>query len=248
MEQRPQRELLLVTDLTLMRGGRVCLAGLNPQLELIRLVVEEHLERKHLNLYDADPVRPRGVYNVYMSPVPEREPPHLEDHYWCLEHPSQFLRITSDDKLLNVLQCTAADSVADIFGTPLHRNSNFKAGNGHLSIGTVKPRAIHRIEQRKHRDWEREFQYRLEFTDPSGEWFNIPINDLSFLASVTKFEGRQYNHEEVLRRMVKKWQNRDVWLRIGATRPWNGWCWLQVTAIFTFPYYLEGKTYTDFGW
>ncbi len=240
-----QQETLLITDLTLMRGDRVCLTGLTPQLALVRLVVDDHLERQHLDLSNASPVRVRGVYELFVEPLSDLEQPHVEDHLWHLENPTQFLRITTDEKLLNVLGRTAFDCVEDIFETSLHRNSNFEAGTDSRSIGTIKPVEVHHVERRKHRDKERGFQYRLEFVDAIGTLFNIPINDLNFLASIAKYEGRQYNHEEVLRRMVKKW---NVWLRIGATRPFYGWCWLQVTAIFTFPDYLEGKTYVDFGW
>jgi hypothetical protein len=41
-------------------------------------------------------------------------------------------------------------------------------------------------------------------------------------------------------------KNAEVWLRVGVTRPYEGWCWLQVTGIYTFPDYLNGKCFADF--
>lgn len=39
-----------------------------------------------------------------------------------------------------------------------------------------------------------------------------------------------------------------IYIRLGLTRPWGDpeVCWTQVTGIYTFPDYLEGKTFADF--
>jgi len=33
---------------------------------------------------------------------------------------------------------------------------------------------------------------------------------------------------------------------IGLTRPYEGWCWLQVNGVYIFPDYLEGRCFADF--
>jgi hypothetical protein len=52
--------------------------------------------------------------------------------------------------------------------------------------------------------------------------------------------------EEVSEKLTATFKRGKIWLRLGLTRPYEGWCWLQVTGIYTFPDYLMGKCFDYF--
>lgn len=240
--------LLLVTDLTMMYGGRVCIVGLDTQLRSVRLVRPDFIHEHDLLIERKRNIHPRGVYQFAIKRKTEREAPHLEDYVWLRKPPVQFIRDTPTEKWHAVLEQTCHPSVAAIFSTSLqHDNRNIRAGTGTSSVGTFKPTSIDNLYYQSHKRRSVP-QFRLAFSDNAGNAYDLPINDFTFLrlvdAQLQQIETR--NMDWIMARLLTKFQQLDLWLRVGVTRNYYGWCWLQISAIHTIPDYLHGRTFTDF--
>jgi hypothetical protein len=240
---------ILINDLTRMGSDWVCIAGVNYDFATIRPeFAHSGIDEMHL-FRDSKPIiYPRAVVEMQVKPKRACTPPHLEDHLWTDTEKTKLLRVTKDERWRNALRNTAFPSVEKIFETKLlHDNKNIAPATGVRSLGTIKPKSIElflfkTLERNgiEYPDW------RLFFTDGEGNVFeHVKINDLSlqcFTLGLTKEKSaKQINAK--LNSMLK---SSEVWLRIGVTRPYEGWCWLQVTGIYTFPDYLKGKCFADF--
>ena len=103
-------------------------------------------------------------------------------------------------------------------------------------------------------EWKGKLRYRLSFKDIAGSLFNCPLSDLAFRELVYK-EVKQNNRpcSDVSSELtdILKCVER-IYLRLGLARPFKKSttdeprCYLQVTGVYTFPDYLQGKTFADF--
>lgn len=235
---------LLITDLTFMRDGRVCLAGVDRNLQTIRPMLPKHLYKAQLYLESGDVLHPRAVVSMFVEKDPESAVPHIEDYVWFPYGETIVLRKTSTENWHNVLRRTSSPSVADIFGVPIeNRNHNIREGQGIRSLGTLQPATITELWYKGHD--ERNYQYRLGFSDASGELFDLPINDLTLLTYIERLQKNGLALDYIMDLLLDRFQRSETWLRIGLTRPFQGWCWLQVTGIYTFPDYLVGKCFAE---
>lgn len=233
---------ILITDVTQMREGRVCVAGLDTQLDCIRLEIPP-TGVAYENLFQDEDViiRPRAVVKVFAEPL-VCIPPHIEDHHWSQIEAVEFLRYTPSDKWQKVLEKTARTSLNEIFGYPIHLGKNIPQGiEGTCSLGTLKAAIIEDFYIRDRDDGA--LQYRTVFQDRSGETFDVPINDLSFLSYVEWRVKQGDNHEAILGELLTQFQCYPLWLRVGLTRPFQGWCWVQVTGFYSQPDYLAGRCF-----
>lgn len=242
---------LLITDLTQMGGERVCIAGIDHKGKLIWPDIIWGVFHRHLYL-EKGIIRPRAVVNLHLAPRPDCIPPHVEDCEWDTDSPTEFLRFANDGTWHMALRKTAFASVADIFETELHEGKNIQPGTGVRSIGTIKAQSIDDFAYKIQRSQDGPRQgYRLGFTDGAGvEYTDISITDLTlryyvhFLRRTPPFKDAAPVHLNEF--ILQKLQDAEVWLRIGLAREWNGWCWLQVNGIYTFPDYLERQCFDDF--
>jgi hypothetical protein len=141
-------------------------------------------------------------------------------------------------------------SVQEIFETDLlHNHRNIAPGSGARSLGTLKPKVVHKfIYKTVEYDGQEQRDYRLHFYDQTDTYFPaLKITDLA-LQNYADFlhlkDGLSLDEvSDKLTRLVKR---AEVFLRIGLTRPYEGWCWLQVNGIYTFPDYMAGRCFADF--
>jgi hypothetical protein len=242
---------LIITDLTQMGGERVCIAGVDHKRKLIRPDIVWGVFHRHLYLENGI-IRPRAVVKLKVEPRADCIPPHVEDCEWDTDSPTQLLRVANDGTWRMVLRKTAFPSVEAIFETELHEGKNIRPGTGVRSIGTIKAQSIDAFEYKLIRSPDGKRQaYRLDFTDAAGMLYtDISITDLTlryyvhFLRRAPQFKDAAAHHLNEF--ILEKLQDAEVWMRIGLARKWNGWCWLQVNGIYTFPDYLEGHCFDDF--
>ncbi len=238
----------IITDLTQMQGERVCVAGVDHKNQQIRIdLPPPGIFQQHLYLHDQQIIRPRAVVNLSVHTAPDRIAPHVEDFDWDRHGANQVLRIATEASWRQVLEKTTFPSVEAIFETTLHHKKNITPGTGVRSLGTIKPQTIDWVDYRVLQTPEGEKHgYRIRFTDATGTRYpEITITDLTFRYYVHALE-RKRREDGVRTVIAKKLKNSEVWLRLGLTRPWQGWCWLQVNGIYTFPDYLDGQTFDDF--
>jgi hypothetical protein len=240
---------ILITDLTRMGSDWVCIAGVNYDFVTVRPEFAQGGIDKMFIFRDAKPIiYPRAVVEMQVKPKRALTPPHLEDHLWTETEKTNLLRVVKDDRWRNALQRTSFPSVEKIFETKLlHDNKNIAPATGKRSLGTIKPKSIElflfkTLERNgiEYPDW------RLFFTDEADNVFeHVKINDLS-LQSYTLGMAKDKTPKQINAKLNSILKSSETWLRIGVTRPYEGWCWLQVTGIYTFPDYLKGRCFADF--
>lgn len=248
---------IIITDVTRMSDDKVCVAGVDKKGNVIRPLLPYPDSIREADLYDGSTVliRPRAVLNIHVAPADKCELPHSEDHLWSNTNQVELLRHADNKTWKIVLERTSSPSVNTIFEANLHKNKKVAPGDGTRSLGTIKPASIDKFGYYRLKFDEKEADdYRLGFTDSVNESFvSIPITDLSLRTYIEYLRVKRRFHPKKIRSLFEeKFAQSEVWLRLGLTRPFQKseedgkWCYLQVTGIYTFPDYLEGKCFADF--
>lgn len=257
---------IVVTDLTRMRGTDVCVAGvtLEPPVRCIRPLLSQgpgsptrHPDERWLRSSIGRPVR---LFSLLSLDVFDHRPspPHVEDTAVSGRSPTveSVLDSSARRTLLASIEQWAVD---DLFGAPIQwsprtdgRRSGgwVQPGTGLASLGTLRA-GIERFEISAKTDGSTD--YRVWFRDQAGTSNRLSITDLSFRywvdSLVRKFGGSFQETNRTLGTVFQR--DREVWLRIGLTRPYRvpdretECCYLQVTGIHTIPDYLDGATWYE---
>lgn len=240
------KTLFLVTDVTHMRGDKVCILGVNDKFETIRPELPPPGIFTHRLLLPTGVIKPRAVLETYFKPPHKIHPPHIEDMDWDTTRDTKILRITDDEKWRNALEHTLFPTVQDIFETPIKKKA-ISPHTGARSVGTIRPKTIEFFKYDIiERDGRTKYDYRISFRDESDTYFyDLSITDLTF---------RYYFHyllktnspEKAGRYIREQLCAGDCYFRIGLTREFNGNLWLQVNGIYTFPDYAKGMCFMDY--
>ena len=240
---------IVITDLTRMREPNVCVAGYAKDWTCIRPVVPfrgiaEWFLRKDEHLV----IRPFAVVEFdFLRPVPEA--PHTED--WEIDrfHRKLITAQLPEEKKLRLLEKTQSDSVAEIFGAEIHDDRGYyvKTREGDRSLGTVRPAELTHLiyEPRDSGKWD----YRIVFKDQAAQTYRLAVTDLTY-RHYLDYSRAQLNYplDELIPRLTQLFNQRTTFLRIGLARHWDEFpdrCHLQITGIYTFPDYLDGRTFAD---
>lgn len=239
---------LVITDLTRMHRGMVCIAGYDKDLTCLRPISPAYGIPEH-TLFDAHGtpiIFPFAVIHLDLLD-PRPEPPHTEDVFFFTPSP-RFLRKAKNPR--HLLDQTLSPDLATLFEQPIHHDLGFyvMTGNGPRSIGTIRPTSILKVGYEpdpRTGTWD----YRLTFTDLRGDTYRLKITDLTWQYYCQSLRNENSDPAKIALKLSKILQNRDVYLRIGLARGWKEHpdrCYLQITGIYTFPDLLEGKTFADF--
>jgi len=246
------KKIITVVDLTRMSKLNVCVAGYTEDGVCIRPV----LPRGPLNekwLWSETPsikepvVRPFAVVEIDVLDIrPTTTPPHTED--WPLRTFQRVShRLLTDDQRKNLLRETLYRSVEDIFGATLYGEVRgyVTAGDGQRSLGTIEPKGIWKV----HFD-EKYATYRLYFVDRAEKWYDLAINDMALRDYLyySRIKTGKSPHE-LAEEMTANLKTKQVYLRIGLARHFPAQpdrCYLQITGVYSFPDYLEGRCFADF--
>lgn len=244
------KQPIAITDLTRMREPNVCIAGYAKDWTCLRPVVPfRGIPEWFLRKDDRLIIRPFAVIEFdFLRAAPEA--PHTED--WEIDrfHRRLVTAQLSDEKKLRLLERTASDSVAEIFGAEIHDDLGFyvRAGEGERSLGTIRPAEITNLlyEPTVGGKWD----YRIVFEDQAAQTYRLAVTDLAY-RHYLDYGRVQVNYplEELIPRLTHILNQRTTFLRIGLARLWDKFpdrCYLQVTGIYTFPDYLGGRTFVDF--
>ena len=238
-----------ITDLTRMQGRRVCIAGYRPGDTCIRPVFR-HGGLMEDWLYDGGElvVRPFAVVELDVL-EPRPEPPHTED--WIVD-PDYRVRcgLLSPERRRALLARISDPDVESIFGAPLERGPGWYilAGDGQRSLGTIMPRRVERVffYRRETGEWS----YHLEFVDRTGQHYKLGVTDLAFRCFLEHLHVCQGKAPpRAAQRVTTALQQAQVFLRIGLARHWEKYpdrCYLQITGVYSFPDYLDGRCFADF--
>jgi hypothetical protein len=148
-----------------------------------------------------------------------------------------------------LLQKIEDPNVAAIFGAPIRQENGWfiDAGHGTRSLGTVKVQ-VERVAFTAREDGR--WDYRIAFTDNSGAKYRLAVTDLAFrcyLDHARTISGQ--SPAKAAQQLTDLFQEATVYLRIGLARGWDKYpdrCHLQITGVYSFPDYLNGKCFADF--
>ncbi len=240
------KTLLTITDVTRMSGTNVCVAGYTPEGQCVRPVLRWGAVQEDWLLDDKQVVvRPFAIIEFDLQKhTPEA--PHTED--WIFNPnfraPRGMMMVQQQRALLTK---TAHIAIQDIFGATIHAKPGryVMSGEGTCSLGTVQPKYIARVEFVSERS-----SYRILFIDRAEQWWHLTVVDLSFrqfARYLTVVKG--VAPDEVAEDLTSSLRKRYVFLRIGLSRGWKEYpdrCFLQITGVYSFPDYLEGRCFADF--
>ena len=239
------KKRIVITDLTRMQHGNVCICGYDKEHACIRPILSRGIPEKSL-VNDGKPVIfPFALVEFdFLSPRPEA--PHTEDYFYLSNSPILIQRVANPQK---VLDWSVFETIEDLFEQPVLTDVGFNVmdGQGPRSVGTLRPKAIQNIIYESGPDgtWD----YRLVFTDSSGMRYRLKITDLTWHYYCNSQRAQFSSPDALADQMLTTLQDKSVYLRIGLSRGWKehpGRCFLQLNGIHTFPDYLEGKTFADF--
>lgn len=172
---------ILVTHLTRMSGGNICLAGIDrANGRHVRPVLEAgKLDHSFLK-------RPSGHIMIgsvlrfaWMRPRPLV--PEIEDHVLAPAE-SDVVGLASEDELWAALQAAKRSTLAEIFGPEMHRvgrTAALERGTGRASLGVIDVSGFEGpwLESQ----WERP-KIRARFIGDDGAPLNVPVTDLRLFA------------------------------------------------------------------
>ena len=237
---------LVVTDLTRMYQGRVCVAGYDKDGKAVRPVLPPPGISEQSLLEDGRPIIFPFALVEYDLLDSKSEPPHTEDVRY-VENSPKFIRSVKSRE--EVLSWSLFESVGAIFEQPVHTDPGFYVMDcqGPRSLGTIRPRKI--IEAKYERGSEGTWDYRLLFLDGQSEFYRLKITDLTWQYYCQNQRGPDRDQSQIATDLTDVLKSSKVYLRIGLARGWQKFpdrCYLQITGIYTFPDYLEGSVFVDF--
>jgi hypothetical protein len=236
---------LVITDLTRMSAGYVCVAGYANNGQAIRLATPR--------LHEAE-LAPGGKPLVFpgaeitcevLEHLPD--PPHTEDHSFD-PYSLRTVRRLPDMAWQAVLERSVFKSVSDIFEQPITHDAGYYLSDGHgpRSLGAIRPRGLAPASYSMSADGT--WSYRIGFYDQVGEFYRLKITDLTWNAYCEYLRGPTMDPKGVAAHLTQILKSRHVYLRVGLSRKWAkfpGRCYLQVNGVYTFPDYLDGLTFAD---
>jgi hypothetical protein len=237
---------LVITDLTRMYQGRVCIAGYDQMHRCIRPTLPPPgISEETLTQAGKPIIFPFALVEFDLS-HPNPSPPHTEDYRYMPESP-RFIRSVQDRK--TVLHWSLFASVSAIFEQPIHDDFGFYVMDcqGTRSLGTVRPQTIVKVAYEK--GIEGPWDYRLMFYDNENIFYRLKITDLTWQYYCDSLRGENRDPDQITNELTAKLKATDVYLRVGLARGWQRFpdrCYLQITGIYTYPDYLEGRTFADF--
>jgi hypothetical protein len=241
------RTQLIITDLTRMQRGMVCIAGFDPKGCCIRPILSPPGIPENALFDQGEPaIFPSAKVEFFLLRA-RPQPPHTEDVYFVEGSTRYIERI---DYMEEILKKDLYESVRAIFAQPIIHDLGYSVLDctGPRSIGTLQPGKINQVAY-SHEAVNDAWDYRLSFEDPKGETYRLKITDLTWHYYCDSLRAQGETPAGIADKLTDNLKSRTVYLRIGLSRGWKKYpdrCFLQVNGIHTFPDYLEGKIFADF--
>lgn len=246
---------LIITDVTRMGGRRVCIAGVTEDGISIRPTLPHPgpgIQENWLYTNGHCVIRPFASVTLDLLEH-QPNPPHTED--WLMNPQIKiFNRLQELQERATFLANIVDQSVLEIFGAEIHNPTRpyTDTGIGNRSLGTIRPRSVRfvRYQLNERGNWE----CHITFTDQAGIEYKLPVTDLSFRYYLDFLRDQEHQSTGSIGLQMQQILNHPTTIfRIGLTRGFNpdrnqpqDRCYLQITGVYTFPDYLEGRCFADF--
>lgn len=226
------RKRLIITGITRMNQGNICVSGIDPDTwRFVRPVFPDGLQRDFTMDGSTQVIRHFNLVGVELRRYKPDQIYHTEDWIINENFAPRFIRHLRDDEIIKVLNKMAINDL----------NAALEPQDKSLFI--VKAQRITRIWDEYKYD---KFKVRMNFIDQLGNLYNsIPVTDLLTLAYV-RFHKSRGNHNYATEIMNFFNNNPYRYIRIGLTRRFRDNYWKQVTALITVPDLFNGRSFSDF--
>ena len=225
----------------------VCIAGVNPELECIRPVTDDGVRIWTLYRDGKPAIFPGAKLWFDLSPT-ETAPPHIEDRTFS-PRTVAYKDTFQPRHWETLLRRISYESVQGVFDGYLEER-RVAPGAPTRSLGTLRDVTVDNLSAESR---YRRIGIRMDFKDAAGVVHTrLPVNDLAFRGFYKSLRSRYRDEDRAARELLQRLKSAArVYLRVGLARPtaigrYPEACWSQVTGVYTFPDYLEGRTWADF--
>jgi hypothetical protein len=236
---------LIITDLTKMKGNRICIAGYQENLKCIRPVIAGGLDKHWLRENQQFAIHPFAIVEFDMLEKGNPKRPHTEDQTLASLYRAK-LRVLDRDQQETFLSKVDDLKVENIFGAPICFGPGYyiREGEGERSLGTIGSPNIKEI-------YYDSDNYRIAFIDAANKGYTLTVTDLLFRNYLDYMQyRRRMTPIEASMNLKEKLQRSRLFFRIGLARgdwiKFPGRCYLQITGVYSFPNYLDDLTLGDF--
>ncbi|NIA09680.1 MAG: DNA helicase RecQ, partial [Nitrospiraceae bacterium] len=231
---------LIITDLSRMKGGRVCIFGIDTDGNAIRPVIPYDGIKEDWLFDEAGKLVIKPFTEIEFDFICHlHKSPHTEDWEMNTTYMPRLIRSLSEEDRKKFLESILDGSVEEIFGTEVHEGRYTNPGEGNRSLGAIKVVKVMAVNYSMGE--EGKYKYRIAFSDTSGEVYDLPITDCAFRGHCDRQriqKGR--NTDDIEAELQQILNQSEVFLRVGLTRPFakmRNRCYLQVSGIYAFPDY-----------
>lgn len=248
------KKRLIISELTRMAPPRVCIAGwATDTWECIRPVLPPPgIDEGFLFQEGKLVIKPFAEVEFDFKGKKPPRPPHTEDWNLGRRYKPKLIRVLTMLEKRRLLQNLLDENVGSIFGAKIHEGRYVKVGEGSRSLGTIVPKQVLRVRYEQSQYEQDKWRYHIEFLDQRSEHFDLPVTDLAFRAFCdTRRTRHGHSRNRISSWLIRYLRENETFFRIGLAREWEekrpGCCYLQITGVYTFPDYLEGKTCLEIG-
>jgi len=235
------KKQLVITDLTRMRGDRVCIFGVDEDGNGMRPDIpptgirEDYLLDKNGRRI----ITPFAVIEFdFIRPL--SKPPHTEDWEISAHHKPRLIRNLSEEESRILLEKILDKSIKSIFDADIYNNQYINEGEGNRSLGTVRAKEVLSVRYSLKEDDK--YDYRIKFSDDTEEIYDLPITDLAFREYCDSQRVQGHTTDVISAKLKRRLSESHVFIRVGLARPFARMynrCYLQVSGIYAFPGYVE---------
>ncbi|MEA1870043.1 MAG: hypothetical protein U9N09_07880 [Euryarchaeota archaeon] len=233
---------LIITDLSRMKEGRICIVGIDREYNVIRPVIPYSGVKEDYILDETGKLIITPFAEIEFKFIrPLSKSPHAEDWELDTNYRPRLIGRFSEEAMRGFLERISYRSVREIFGTAIHEGRYTNPGDGNRSLGTVKSVKVMGVNYSMKEDGT--YKYRITFSDMGENVYNLPVTDCAFRRYCDRLrvlEGRSTN--AIGLELQQRLNQRETFLRVGLTRPFakmHNRCYLQVSGIHAFPDYKE---------
>ena len=223
------RKKLIITGITRMNNGHVCVSGIDPVTwNFVRPVFSSGLTRDFLMEGTTQVVQHFNVVEFEFTHYKPAGKYHTEDWVINEKFAPRFIKHLTDEQIVKVLNKVCIK----------HLGSQINKEDKSLFVVKVK-----RIDTLWHKHYDK-LKIWMNFTDWQGETYEkVPITDLLTLSAYRYHMSRDIR--SYTNQLISRFNNNPHrFIRIGITREWQNKFWNQVTAIITVPDLFDGQSFS----
>jgi len=226
------RKQIIITGITRMKYGNICVSGIDPQTwRFVRPLFSTGLNRDFTMEGTTQVINHFNVVEIEFTGYRPGHVYHTEDWMINPNFAPRFLRHLSNGEIVQILNRMA---ISDL---------NLAMAPEDRSLFIVRVQRITNV-------WDEisygKFKVRMSFIDHSGNFHNgVPVTDLLTLAFVRYQKSR--GNDNYATEIMNAFNNNPYrFIRIGLSRFFLGRHWPQVTALITIPDLFDGRSFSFF--